>query len=381
MELLNAESVFGGGVKKALNADMRKKTGGGTAQMRSRVYFLPWEKRGEFYAFLKKAGIFRHVKARQYLAIKIHFGEEGNKGYVKPEYAAVAVKIAKEKTAFPFLTDASTIYAGKRSDAYHHLLTADKHGFNVKNCGCPVIIADGLRGNAEEKIKVDFKHFKEVSVARDIFFSDGFIFLNHFKGHELTGFGGAIKNMGMGCGSKSGKYAMHHSSKPGVRTERCIGCGQCVKWCAHNALKLENKKISIDVSKCAGCGQCIVSCAFGVFKLDWSDGTVTVQEKIAEYAAAVVKGKKSASINFLNHISKFCDCFSMAKNPPVMEDIGIMAGDDPVAVDQASYDMVNKVYGKNLFKEMYPELDPCVQLEYAQSLGLGSREYELILYK
>lgn len=348
--------------------------------MENKVFFLPWARKSELYDFLKKARIFDHVKARQYLAIKMHFGEDGNEGYVKPEYIAPIVKIAKEKTAFPFLTDASTIYVGKRADAYHHLLIANKHGFNIENCGCPVIIADGLRGNAEEKIKVDFKHFKSVSVARDIYYSDSFIFLNHFKGHEVTGFGGALKNMGMGCGSKSGKYAMHHSSKPIVKSEKCTACGQCVKWCAQGALKLVDKKIVMDTDKCVGCGQCIVMCAFGVFKLNWNEGTVTVQEKIVEYAAAVVQGKKSASINFLNHISKFCDCFSMAKNPPMMDDIGIIAGNDPVAVDQASYDMVKKAYGKDLFKEMHPDLDPAVQLEYAEKLGLGSRDYKLIEY-
>lgn len=348
--------------------------------MENKVFFLPWARRDELYDFLKKARVFDHVKARQYLAIKMHFGEEGNDGYVKPEYTAPLVKIAKEKTAFPFLTDASTIYVGKRADAYHHLLIADKHGFNIQNCGCPVIIADGLRGNAEEKIKADFKHFKSVSVARDIFYADSFLFLNHFKGHEVTGFGGALKNMGMGCGSKSGKYAMHHSSKPAVKAEKCTACGNCVKWCAQNALKLIDKKIVMDTDKCVGCGQCIVGCAFGVFKLKWNEGTIAVQERIVEYAAAVVRGKKSASINFLNHISKFCDCFSMAKNPPLIEDVGIVAGNDPVAVDQASYDIVNKAYGKNFFKELYPDIDPTIQLEYAEKLGLGSRKYQLIEY-
>lgn len=348
--------------------------------MKSKVYFLPWKRKNEFYKFLKAAKVFNHVKARQFLAIKMHFGEEGNNGFVKPEYVSEIVKIAREKTAFPYLTDASTIYVGKRSDAYHHLLIADKHGFNIESCGCPVIIADGLRGNAEIKVKVNFKHFKEVSVARDIYYSDSFIFLNHFKGHEVTGFGGALKNMGMGCGSKSGKYAMHHSSKPDVKSAKCTACANCVKWCAQKALKLVNKKIVMNKEKCVGCGQCIVMCAFGVFRLNWNDGTIKVQEKIVEYAATVVKDKKSASINFLNHISKFCDCFTMGKNPPLIDDIGIVAGDNPVAVDQASYDLVNKAYGKNFFKKLFPDIDPTVQLEYAQKLGLGSRDYELIEY-
>ncbi|MCL2335576.1 MAG: DUF362 domain-containing protein, partial [Endomicrobia bacterium] len=185
--------------------------------MSNKVYFLPWGKRGEFYEFLKKARAFDHVKARQFLAIKIHFGEDGNEGYIRPEYTAPVVKIAKEKTAFPFLTDSSTIYVGKRSDAYHHILLANKHGFTIETCGCPVIIGDGLRGNDKQDIEVNLKHFKTVSIGRDIVQSDSFIFMNHFKGHEISGFGGALKNIGMGCASKEGKYAMHNSAKPTVK--------------------------------------------------------------------------------------------------------------------------------------------------------------------
>ncbi|MDR1695737.1 MAG: DUF362 domain-containing protein [Endomicrobium sp.] len=358
--------------------------------MPSKVYFLPWERRSELYEFLKAARIFSHVKARQFLAVKMHFGEEGNEGYIKPEYIPPLVKIAREKTAFPFLTDASTIYVGQRSDAYHHLLIANKHGFNIESCGCPVVIADGLRGNADKEVEINLKHVKKAAVARDIYYADSFIFLNHFKGHEVTGFGGALKNMGMGCGSKAGKYEMHNTSKPRVRAEKCTACGTCVKWCKQNALSLEPygekkngkqpKRIVMDKTKCAGCGQCIVNCAFGVFSVNWNEDAGFVQEKIVEYAAAVIKNKKAGYVNFLNHISKNCDCFGFAKNPPMMQDIGILAGNDPVAIDQASYDLVNKAYGKNFCKHMHPDIKPEIQLEYAQKIGMGSREYELINY-
>ncbi len=348
--------------------------------MASKVYFLSWDMRNELYNFFKAAMIFNHVKARNLLAVKIHFGEDGNEGYIKPEYVLPVVKIAREKTAYPFLTDASTIYVGKRSDAYHHLLIANKHGFTVEKCGCPIIIADGLRGNTEEKIEVNLKHFKTVAIAQEIYNADNFIFMSHFKGHEITGFGGALKNIGMGCGSKAGKYAMHHLSKPTVNQKLCSGCGTCVKHCYQKALSLVNKKIVMDEEKCAGCGQCIVNCVFKVFKLKWNEDPPAVQEKIIEYAAGVLKDKKGAYINFLNHISKYCDCFSLAKNEPLMKDVGIVAGIDPVAVDQASYDLVNKAFGKSFFKEIYPEIDPTIQLKYAQELGLGSRDYELVKY-
>jgi uncharacterized Fe-S center protein len=348
--------------------------------MSNKVYFLPWDRRGEIYEFLKAAKVLSHVKARNFLAVKIHFGEEKNTGYIKPEYVKPVIDICKEKTAFPYLTDCSTIYVGKRSDAYHHLLVANKHGFCVESCGCPIIIADGLRGNNEAEIEVNKKHFKSVLIGADIAKADAFIFMNHFKGHEVTGFGGALKNIGMGCGTKAGKFAMHHTSKPHVHNAKCIACGACVKNCYQGALELINKKISMDENKCVGCGQCLVSCPKNVFSLDWNEGPNALQERIVEYAAGVLKNKSASYINFVNHISKFCDCFDTVKNEPLMDDVGIVAGADPVAVDQASYDLTNKTYGKNFFKNIYPDIDPEVQLEYAQELGLGIRDYELVEY-
>jgi uncharacterized Fe-S center protein len=344
----------------------------------SKVYFLPWSRRKELYAFLKKARVFDHVKAKNFLAVKMHFGEDGNHGYVKPEYVKPFVEIAREKTAFPFLTDASTIYIGKRSDAYHHAMLAHKHGFTIENCGCPVLIADGLRGNASTDVKINLKHIKTASVARDIYYADSFIFLNHFKGHEITGFGGALKNMGMGCGSKQGKYEMHNNSAPTVKKSACIACKLCLQHCNAGALTLgANKKIVLNKTKCVGCGQCIVTCPKHVFDIGWNESIGNVQEKIVEYAYAVVKDKPHASVNFLNHISKYCDCFSV-KNPPLMDDIGIVASADPVACDKASYDLVNEAYGKNFFKTIFPRLNPEIQLEYAEELGLGTRKYQLI---
>ncbi|MDR3111556.1 MAG: DUF362 domain-containing protein [Elusimicrobiota bacterium] len=346
--------------------------------MSSKVHFLAWDRKDEFLQFLKITKVFSHIKAKNFLAIKIHFGEEGNEGYINHQYTKQVVKIAKEKTAFPFLTDASTIYIGKRSDAYHHLIVAQKHGFSIENCECPIIIADGLRGDSEVSVAINLKHFKSALIARDIARADKFIFMSHFKGHEITGFGGALKNIGMGCASKAGKYAMHHNSKPAIDVKKCKACGICIKHCYQNALSVEDGKIVMDKNKCAGCGQCIATCPSGAFELNWNENPNLVQEKIVEYSAAVLKNKESSYINFLNHISKFCDCFSFNKNKPLMDDVGIIAGTDPVAVDQASYDLVNKIYGKNFFRELYPDIDAEIQLKYAEEIGLGSRKYELV---
>jgi uncharacterized Fe-S center protein len=349
--------------------------------MKSKVYFLTWDKIDELIPFLKKAGAFNHVKTRQNLAIKMHFGEDGNKGYVKPEYVKQIVKVAKdEKSAFPFLTDTTTLYAGKRADAYHHLICANKHGFNIDNCGCPVIIADGLRGDAQIAVDVNLKHFAKVFVARDIFLADDFIFINHFKGHEMTGFGGALKNIGMGCASKAGKFALHSFSHPSIKSDKCLCCGNCVKKCLQKAITLIDKKPVIDDKKCSGCGQCLVICPRKVFYLTHNGDSQILQEKIVEYAAGVLKDKKSFNINFLNHITKYCDCFSGIKNNPVMDDIGVAASADPAAVDQASYDLINKAYGKEVFTKVYWKIDPTIQLKYAQSAGIGNCDYELIKY-
>jgi uncharacterized Fe-S center protein len=194
----------------------------------------------------------------------------------------------------------------------------------------------------------------------------------------MTGFGGALKNIGMGSASKAGKYAMHNESKPSLNLSRCIGCGICAKFCAQGALKLEGGKIKIDIGKCAGCGQCIVNCAQKVFRISWDVGSKNLQERICEYGAGVLKGKNCANINFLNHISKYCDCFTFVENNPIMPDIGIIAGKDPVSVDQASYDLVNKTFGGDFLKSIFPDIDPLIQLKYAQDIGLGGREYDLI---
>jgi uncharacterized Fe-S center protein len=345
--------------------------------MSSKVYFLSWENRKQFPQWIKKIGAYDHVSANEFVALKIHFGEEGNVGYIRPEWLKPVIEDLKEKSAWPFLTDANTIYVGRRADAYHHLLVAESHGFSLDNCGCPVIIADGLRGNSSVDVPVNLKHFKNVHIANAIHYADSFIFINHFKGHEISGFGGALKNMGMGCGSRAGKYAMHDTLKPKVKLDKCVACGQCVKWCSAGALKLAGKKITFDTNKCVGCGECILSCRENVFSIPWDSSASAVQEKIVEYAYGVAHKKPQFSINFLNHITQYCDCYP-SKGEPLMADIGIIAGADPVAADQASADMVNKKYGSDFWRHLFPEIDWTVQLDYAEKIGLGSRKYELI---
>lgn len=347
--------------------------------MTSKVYFLPWKKLDKFSGWLDEIGAAAHVKEGDLTALKIHFGEKNNVGYVRPKYAKIVADKVKAKKGNPFLTDASTIYPGSRVNAVSHTLVAAEHGFTLESCGCPVIIADGLRGNATASVEVNQKHFKHVLISNSIHYADSFIFINHFKGHEIGGFGGALKNIGMGCGTRGGKIAMHNSLRPRIDVSKCTACGECVKWCGVKALKLDGRKIKLDAEVCVGCGECTLRCVFGVFNIPWDESPGITQEKIIEYAYGVLKGKKSFHVSFINHVTKYCDCYP-SKEPPVMDEIGVMAGEDPVALDQACADLVNKQRGKDLWKEFFPHIDWEVQLAYAEKLGLGSRKYEISEY-
>jgi len=341
----------------------------------SDVYFLESENARELLGLLDAAGIALAIKQNDFTAIKIHFGEKGNIGYIKPETIKPVIQKIRAIGAIPFVTDANTIYRGQRTDAVHHLMLAAEHNFHPKFLGCPVVIADGLRGNNYVEVEANLKHFKKIKVAEAIYNADVILSIAHFKGHGLCGIGGAIKNMGMGCAARAGKYEQHNSIVPKVKTELCTACGACVKWCGGGALEL-CPPIHLDPSKCIGCGQCILACNYKVFSLPWNEEAAVVQEKVAEYAAGVLKNKKAFFINFLTFITSQCDCFkTIAK--PLMPDIGILASQDPVAIDQASIDLVTKHTGHDILKEK-TGMDGRRQIEYAEKLGLGSRKYKLI---
>jgi len=345
--------------------------------MAKQVFFLPWKERGDFARWIKTTGAFKMIKEHQFAAIKIHFGEEGNTGYIRPEYVKPVAKVIASFNAYPFMTDANTIYMGSRSDAVHHAAVAEKHGFNVANCGCPVIIADGIRGNCGVPVDVNLKHFKKVIISNAVACSDAIMLMSHFKGHEITGFGGAIKNAGMGSATRAGKYAMHDRLYPRASVKKCRACGNCVKWCPEGALSLKRKTIILDQAKCAGCGECILSCKFGVFHMPWDEKAAAAQEKIAEYAYGALKNKPYFCVNFANFITKFCDCYP-TKEKPLLGDIGIFAGGDPVAVDQACADAVNDKFGSDFGKHIFPYIDWQSGFDYAQRIGLGERAYRLV---
>lgn len=323
------------------------------------------------------------IERKDLVAIKTHFGERGCTAFVPVMYLRRLVAAIKKLGGKPFATDAGTLYVGSRSNAYDHLLTAASHGFTQETLGAPIIIADGLTGHDFEEIEVDGEHLRRVKIASAAVHAAALIVVSHLTGHELTGFGGALKNVGMGLGSRGGKQQMHSDIKPEVNAGKCTACAKCIRWCPADAISLEGKgkeKVAtIDHEKCIGCGECTVMCFEGAIASRLATELDTAQHKIVEYAAGVLKGKegKSAFFNFLMRISPSCDCWDFS-DAPAVEDVGIVASRDIVAVEQASIDLVNEKAGKDLFQELYPAANWPGQLEYAEKMGLGTRAYELV---
>ncbi|MFH1624649.1 MAG: DUF362 domain-containing protein [Pseudomonadota bacterium] len=343
-------------------------------------------------SLLDRVDLKSKIKKGSLVAIKSHFGERGNTGYISPVLIRKIVDKVKEHGGKPFLTDCGTLYHLGRGDAVSHLITAIENGFDYAVVGAPVIIGDGLKGGSAVKVKINKEMFKEVSIGHDIFHSNSLISVAHFKGHELSGFGGTIKNLGMGCASRVGKLQQHSSVNPVVSERRCIGCGECIDWCAHGALSLMDEKATIDLKKCVGCGECFLICKQEAIQVKWDETGPSFQKKMIEYAVGVLKGKEKRSVfmNFITDVSPACDCYPCS-DAPIVSDVGIVASTDPVAIDQASVDLVNQQMGnrnsalkdnfnpgEDKFRGVYPHLDWNVQLEYGEEIGLGTRNYELV---
>lgn len=339
---------------------------------------------------LGKLPLSRVISKGDLVAVKLHFGERGNKAFVPPSLVRPVVDAIKGLGGRPFLADANTLYVGSRSDSVAHLETAQAHGFSFETMGCPVIIADGLRGGAYVEVEVGGKHLKRVKLAHDLAKADAIVCVTHFKGHELAGFGGSIKNLGMGGGARGAKLAMHSDIVPQIKAEKCTACGRCRANCPAGAIEIE-KSARIDDKKCIGCGSCIVVCPEHAVRNGWDSGPAAMQEKMVEHLAGFVKHHKEkiAYLNYIINVSPACDCYGKT-DPYIVPDIGVCASLDPVAVDAASVDLVNKAKGlkstalkkafgpgSDKFRDIYPEADWSIQLRYAEKLGLGSRKYLL----
>lgn len=364
--------------------------------MASKVYFTdfratPRENLPQKLARLvKSAGMLDIDFEKKYTAIKIHFGEPGNLAYLRPNYSKVIVDLIKEQGGRVFLTDCNTLYVGRRKNGLDHMDAAYENGYNPFATGCHVVIADGIKGTDDVLVPIDGDYVKEAKIGRAVMDADIVISLNHFKGHEATGFGGALKNLGMGCGSRAGKMEMHSAGKPFVREKKCIGCGQCQKICAHSAITITGKKASIDHNKCVGCGRCIGICPMDAVKPAEDESNDILNCKIAEYAHAVLKDRPNFHISLVCDVSPCCDCHG-ENDAPIVPNVGMFASFDPVALDIACADAVNKqpvLSGSVLseqphvhhdhFKNTHPETNWMTGIDHAVKLGMGSKEYELV---
>jgi hypothetical protein len=368
---------------------------------KSKVYFTNLRTRPSVNLLKKlenlvvKAGIDSIDFKKKIVALKIHFGEPGNLAYLRPNYAAHLVKYLKSKGAVPFLTDCNTLYWGKRSNAPSHIEAAFENGFNPIATGCPVIIADGIKGTEFREINVDLELCKSAKIGSAVADADVIISLNHFKGHELTGFGGALKNLGMGCASVGGKLFLHSGSSPKIYEKNCTGCRVCEKYCAHDAIKVGKDKIAhIDYEKCVGCGQCVAVCQYDASRVVWQSTSEKACKRITEYAFAAIKDKPSFHINFIMNVSPNCDCWD-SNDYPIVPDLGIAASFDPVALDLACADLVmaapalpgskimeihsgDDMSGKDKFRHAHPDTFWQASIEHGVKIGLGKSDYEMV---
>lgn len=353
---------------------------------KSKVYFISVAESESSQVIAQKlthlvngSGLLDFIHQDDRVAVKMHFGEEGNTGYVKPEYARIVCQEIMKKKAACFLTDTNTLYRGRRMNSQDHLKLAYEHGFTKEICAAGLIIPeDNLSENIAE-IEINQRFIKKAKIASIFLQADAIVGIAHFKGHLMTGFGAALKNIGMGCAAREGKLSQHSDIAPFVKIEKCTACAECIKSCPKEAILIKNKKAYIDPAKCIGCASCIAACAQNAVEVNWEAGGSNIQEKMVEYAKAVMQNKRNklGFINFAIKITKECDC--LAKDDPrIAPDVGIFASSDPVSIDKAALDLVNRAAGKDIFKEAHPSRDGFKQLEYAHKLGLGNLEYELI---
>ena len=350
---------------------------------------------------IRRAGIERLNMDGKFVAIKMHFGELGNISYLRPNYARAVVDVVKELGGKPFLTDCNTMYPGSRKNALEHLYCAWENGFTPLTVGCPILIGDGLKGTDDVEVPVaGGEYVKAAKIGRAIMDADVFISLTHFKGHEMTGFGGTIKNIGMGCGSRAGKKEQHSNGQPTIDPEICRGCMRCQRECANGGLEFDEaaRRMRVNTKNCVGCGRCLGACNFDAISFGDNAALTELNCRMAEYTKAVVDGRPNFHISLVVDVSPNCDCHC-ENDAPILPNLGMFASFDPLALDQACVDaclaaspMPNSQLSDHMaekgfidhhdhFKNSTPESEWRSCLAHAEKIGLGSREYELVVVK
>ena len=318
------------------------------------------------------------VQKGDMVAIKTHFGEKGNSTHIQANHIKQLVIKIKESGGKPYLTETSVLYKSPRSNALDHILIAFDHGFTYEKVGAPIIMADGFLGNWEREVHIKGEFYEKVSIAGDLISANKIFIVSHATGHLLAGFGAALKNMGMGLSSRKGKLDQHSHTAPFVSKKKCNFCKLCIKWCPEDAIIEKDEKAFIIKERCIGCGECVAICKQDAVGFSWDATSEDLQKRMVEHALGVVRAKQGgvACINFLINMTKDCDC--MPSKETFIDDIGILASFDPVAIDMATLDLTKKYNQENISKLSYPEYDPMIQLNHAEKLGMGSTHYTLI---
>lgn len=350
---------------------------------------------------IKAAGIGDIDMDGKFVAVKMHFGELGNLSFLRPNYARAVVDVVKEFGGVPFLTDCNTLYPGSRKNAIEHLYCAWENGFTPMTVGCPIIIGDGLKGTDDIEVPVEGgEYIDKAKIGRAVMDADIFISLSHFKGHETTGFGGAIKNIGMGCGSRAGKKAQHMNGQPEIDHELCRECRACLRECANDGLSFDEstRKMSINTQNCVGCGRCIGACNFDAIAFANYAATKDLNCRMAEYTKAVIQNRPNFHVSLIVDVSPNCDCHA-ENDAPILPNIGMFASFDPLALDQACVDaclkatpLPNSQLAEAMEKEDFcdhhdhfenttPNSEYKTCLAHAEKIGLGTRDYEIVVVK
>lgn len=363
------------------------------------------------------------IEKNNFVAIKFHAGEKKNDTHISPEIPAVLVKKVKEKEALPFLTETATLYRGERDNAVKHIVHAINQGFGIENVGAPIIMADGLTGEAEVEVEINGEMNKTVRIAREARMADCLLIISHPTGHIITGFAATIKNLGMGLTGRTGKLLQHSTMTPSIDGEKCILCGKCMEWCPKDAIAEDNGRASINEEKCVGCGQCLAVCSSDAIKFDRNWGgegvsairngksetvkfdwkrifrirflkihkqfdlikpilkaeSASMQKNMAEHAYGVIKGKehKCFYFNIAVNMTPDCDCVDV-RQIKAIPDIGVLASKDPVALDAATLELTCQSEKKDIVEKIYSHLDGQIQLKHAQKMGMGSMDYDLV---
>lgn len=326
----------------------------------------------------REAGLSEIVGDGKLAAVKTHFGERGNDSFTPPAFIKAVIDEVRAAGGRPCLIETSTLYRGQRHNAVDHFNLAVEHGFGPEAMGCPLLFVDGLRGNLHVEVEVGLKHCKTVAVAGDFTLVPAAVIVTHLTGHMLGGMGGAIKNVAMGLASRAGKLRQHSDGRPQVKEAQCVACGTCAEWCPEDAITVE-EKARIDYARCIRCGECVAVCPVGAVGFSWTASAEAFNEKMAEYAYGILKDREGQMgfVTFIHRVTKDCNCMGV-RGATVARDLGILASQDVVAIDQAAADLVNEAHGGDLFEELWPGHHYAVQLSYGEEIGLGSRQYDLV---